>query len=93
MGHKILLIEFKKLITQRKDQKLKHVNKVQSQKPDKCNKFPNIDLPEVCAVLPLEGENLSYVRLKFSSQIKRKVLIDTGSCANVLPETFFNDLN
>ena len=45
----------------------------------------------MCAVLPLEGQNLSYVRLKFSSQFKRRALIDTGSCANALPES--NDLN
>ena len=47
----------------------------------------------MCAVLPLEGENLSYVRLKLSSPIKRRALIDTGSCANSLPESLFNDLN
>ena len=46
----------------------------------------------MCAVLPLEGENL-YVRLKCSSQIKRRALIDTGSCANALPESLFNDIN
>ena len=47
----------------------------------------------MCAVLPVEGENLSYVRLKFSTQIKRRALIDTGSCTNALPESLFNDLN
>ena len=47
----------------------------------------------MCAVLPLEGENLSYVCLKFSNQIKRRALIDTGSCANALPEPLFKDLN
>ena len=47
----------------------------------------------MCAVLPLEGKNLSYVRLKFSSQLKRRTLIDTGSCANALPESLFNDIN
>ena len=45
------------------------------------------------AVLPLEGENLSHVGLKFSTQIKKRALIDTGSCANALPESLFNDLN
>ena len=83
----------KKLITQHKDQKPKHVKKVQSKKPDTCNEFSHIDPPEMCAVLPLEGENLSYVRLKFSSQTKRRALIDTGSCANALPESLFNDIN
>ena len=47
----------------------------------------------MCAVLPLDGENLSYVRLKFSNQIRRKALNDTGSCAIALPESLFNDLN
>ena len=47
----------------------------------------------MCAVLLLDGENLSYVRLKFSNQNKRRALIDTSSCANVLPESFFDDLN
>ena len=47
----------------------------------------------MCAVLPSEGENLSYVGLKFSNQIKRRALLDTGSCANALPESLFNDLN
>ena len=31
--------------------------------------------------------------MKFSNQIKRRALIDTGSCANALPESLFNDLN
>ena len=83
----------KKLIKQHKDQKPKHVKKVQSQKPDTCKKFSHIDEPEMCAVLRLEGENLSYVRLKFCSQIKRRALIDAGSCANALPESLLNDLN
>ena len=45
----------------------------------------------MCAVLPLEGENFSYVRLNFSIQIRRRALIDTS--ANALPESLFNDLN
>ena len=47
----------------------------------------------MCPVLPLGGNNLSYTRLKVSSQIKRRASIDTGSCANALPESLFNDLN
>ena len=47
----------------------------------------------MCAVLLLERKNLSYVRLKFSTQIKRRALIDTGSCANALPESLFIDIN
>ena len=82
-------------MTQHKDQnqKAKHVKKVQSENPDTCNEFSHIDPPEMCAVLLLEGENLSYDRLKFSSQIKGRALIDTGSCANALAESLFNDLH
>ena len=47
----------------------------------------------MCAIFPLEGENRSHVRLIFFNQINRRALIDTGSCANVLPESLFNDLN
>ena len=46
----------------------------------------------MCAILPLEGENLSYVRLKFSSLTKRRALIDTGSCANALLQNLFDEL-
>ena len=43
----------------------------------------------MCALLPLEAEDLSYVRLKFSDQIKRRAVIETGFCANALPESLF----
>ena len=66
--------------------------KVQSKKPDAGTEFSTLDPPEMCAVLSLEGENLSFVRLKFSNQIKRRASIDTGSCANALPESLFHDL-
>ena len=66
--------------------------KVQSKKLDTCNEFSTLDPPEMCAVLSLEGENVSYVRLKFFIQIKRRALIDTGSCANALPESLLHDL-
>ena len=49
-------------------------------------------MPQMCAVLPSEGENFSYVRLKFSSQIKRRASIDTSCCANALPEFFLMTL-
>ena len=59
--------------------------------PDTCNEENYNESPEVCAVLPLE-ENLLYVRLKFNSDLKRRALIDTGSCANALPESIFLEL-
>ena len=83
--HEIDLVNIQKTM-QHKDRKPRHVKKVQSKKPDTCNDFSHIDPPEMCAVLPLEGENLSYVRLKFSNQIKGRYLTGTGSYANTLPQ-------
>ena len=62
-----------------KDQKPKHVKKVLAQKPDTCNEVSQIDAPEMCPVLPVEGGNIFYVGLIFSNEIKRRALIDTGS--------------
>ena len=47
----------------------------------------------MCTVLPLEGQNVSYVRLKFSDQITSRASVDTGSCAIGVPESLSNDLN
>ena len=47
----------------------------------------------MCALLPLQGENLCYIHLKFSYQTKRRALIDKRSCANVLREPLFIELN
>ena len=43
----------------------------------------------MCAVPPLQGKYLFYVRLKIFSQ----TLIDTSSCAKALPAPLSNDLN
>ena len=43
------------------------------------------------AIFSLMEKNF-YVRFKYSCQIKRRVLIDTGSCVNALPESLFNYL-
>ena len=67
----------------------KHIKNAQPNMPVTCNVENCNESPEVCAVLPLEGENLLYVRLKFNSDIKRRALIDTGSCANALPQSIF----
>ena len=61
-------------------------------KPDTFNGHSHLKTPEKCAVLPLEGENLTYVRLKFSNRLKPRALIDIGSCANALPQSLFDDL-
>ena len=90
--HKVQSIK-EKLLTQLKNRKLKHVKKVQSKKPDTCHEFLHMYRPQMYAVLPLEREMSSHVRVKFSHQIEGETLSDTSSCANTLPETFFGDLN
>ena len=44
----------------------------------------------MCVFLSFEGENLSDVRPKFPTQIERRALKDTGSCANASPESLMN---
>ena len=43
---------------------------------------------EMNAYIPLEGENLMYLPLKFDNNVKRKTLIDTGACAYAMPANF-----
>ena len=39
------------------------------------------------------GRKSSYVPVNFSNQIKRRAFIETGSFANALPESSFNEFN
>ena len=47
---------------------------------------------EITEYIPLEGDVLSYVPLKFPSNQKRKALFDTGACANAISERDYEDL-
>ena len=60
-----------------------HVLRVPSEKPDTCNEFSHMDPSETCAVLSLDGENISYFQLKYTSVNKGQALIDTGSWAHM----------
>ena len=93
MKHEIPLIRIQKTNYAAQGSRAQTCKENPVAKPDTCNEFSHIDPPEMCAELPSEGKNLSYVRLNFSNQIKRRALIDRGSCANALPEFLFNDLN
>ena len=48
--------------------------------------------PKTCTVLSFEGKNLSFVTHRTSIWGKPRALPDTGSCANVLLESFLNNL-
>ena len=67
------------------------VKEVQSEKPDTYNDFSQIDTPKMCAVLFIVGKNFFYARPKLFEQMKRRVLIDTGSCGNALLESLFKN--
>ena len=47
----------------------------------------------MCAVHPLEGKNLCYVRLQIFIRSKRRPVIDTGTFDNASRESLFNDPN
>ena len=47
---------------------------------------------DLCAVIPLEGEFFSYVNILFDNKVRRKALIDTGSCANAIPGNLVEQL-
>ena len=41
-------------------------------------------------ILP-EEENLMYIPLKFENELRRRALIDTGTCANATPADFIKN--
>ena len=68
----------------------------QNQLEENLNKETPGNLPptyfEMNAVIPLDGENLMYLPLKFENDVKGKALIDTGACANAMPGDFYKKL-
>ena len=46
----------------------------------------------ITACISLEGDLLSYVPLKFSTNQQRKAFIDTGACANAISEKDYQEL-
>ena len=46
----------------------------------------------ITACISLEGDLLSYVRLKFSASQQRRALIDTGACANAMSEKDYQEV-
>ena len=47
---------------------------------------------EINAVLPLNGETLMYLPLKFENEVRRKVLIDKRTFANAMPADLYRRL-
>ena len=45
----------------------------------------------ICALIPLEGETLSYVRIKFDNSLRRRALIDSEYCSNAIPLSLLNE--
>ena len=50
------------------------------------------DNSEINGIIPLEGENLMYIPLKFEKKLRRRAIIDVGACANAMPAELYEKL-
>ena len=66
--------------------------------PLKSSKSPSNELfqPDeiisLYAIIPAEGTVLKYTKIRFSSGLQRRALVDTGACANVISKQTFEYL-
>ena len=63
----------------------------QSSKSSKQSIQPD-EIFNLYAIIPAEGTVLTYTKLRFSSGLQRRALVDTGACANVISKQTFDDL-
>ena len=47
---------------------------------------------QLCPIIHMDGEQLSYVNIKFSDSLSKNALVDTGACGNAIPQEFYNRL-
>ena len=83
----------KKLI-QPQSQSVKSSKSQRSRKSRKINLQDVIDneIIDLYAVIPNEGTVLTYMKIRFASGLPRRVLIDTGACANVVSKRTFDEI-
>ena len=62
-----------------------------SQKSRKLNIQDN-EIIDLHAVIPKEGTVLTYMKIRFAPSLQRRVLIDTGACANVISKHTFGEI-
>ena len=54
--------------------------------------FQPDEIHSLYAIIPAEGTVLTYTKIRFSSGLQRRALVDTGACANVISKQTFEDL-
>ena len=47
---------------------------------------------QFCPIIHMDGEQLSYVTIKFGKILGKRALIDTGACGNAIPQDFYSKL-
>ena len=76
------------------------VKSSKSQRSPKSRKSRKINIQDVqdneiidlYAVIPNEGTVLTYMKIRFAPSLQRRVLIDTGACANVISKRIFDEI-
>ena len=76
------------------------VNSSKSQKSRKLRKSRKSNIQDVqddeiidlYAVIPTEGTVLTYMKIRLAPSLQRRVLIDTGACANVISKQTFDEI-
>ena len=50
------------------------------------------EITDLYAVIPNEGTVLTYMKITLAPSLQRRVLIDTGACANVISKRTFDEI-
>ena len=53
---------------------------------------PVAHVQQLFSIVPLLGRTLSYVKVEFNGELKRRALIDTGAFANMISREFYKEL-
>ena len=53
---------------------------------------PVAHVQQLFSIVPLLSRTLSYVKVKFNGELKRRALIDTGAFANMISREFYKEL-
>ena len=64
-----------------------------SQKTELVAELNVSDENQICPVIHMDGDKLSYVTVKFGPELSEKALVDTGACANALPQEIYQKLS
>ena len=70
------------------------VKSSKSRKSRKLNiqEVPDNEIIDLYAVIPTEGTVLTYMKIRFAPSLQRRILIDTGACANLISKHTFDEI-